>query len=153
MLDRDLAELYGVPTKALNQAVKRNQLRFPKDFMFRLTEKEKNEVVTNCDHLENLRFSSTLPHVFTEYGALMLANVLNSERAIKMSIFIVRAFIKFRDLFSQQKELFRRLLEIEEKIGQHDKKIKNILSAILRLMTPVDETEENSKRRIGFSRD
>src|SRR5262245_58214852 len=78
ILDADLAVLYGVPTKALNQAVKRNRERFPDDFMFRLTRAEKEEVVTNCDHLKRLKFSPTFPHAFTEHGALMIASVLNS---------------------------------------------------------------------------
>lgn len=81
MLDADLAELYGVPTKVLNQAVKRNSDRFPPDFMFRLTRREKDHVVTNCDHLRKLKFSPALPCAFTEHGALMLASVLNSRRA------------------------------------------------------------------------
>src|ERR1039457_2791190 len=85
MLDSDLADLYGVTTKVLNQAVKRNASRFPTDFMFQLTEAEKNEVVTNCDHLARLKFSPHLPYAFTEHGALMLANVLNSERAAQTS--------------------------------------------------------------------
>jgi hypothetical protein len=78
MLDSDLAKLYGVSTKALNQGVKRNTDRFPKDFMFRLTQQEKSEVVTNCDHLSKLKFSPTMPFAFTEHGAIMVANVLNS---------------------------------------------------------------------------
>src|SRR3989338_6080248 len=83
MLDADLAQLYGVPTKGLNQAVKRNKNRFPPDFMCQLTEAEKDEVVTVRDHLRRLRFSPSLPHAFTEYGAIMLATVLNSQRAIE----------------------------------------------------------------------
>src|SRR5215471_5575142 len=79
MLDKDLAELYGVTTKAFNQAIKRNKVRFPPDFMFRLTKEEKQEVVTNCDHLKSLRFSPVLPLAFTEHGAIMAAAVLNSE--------------------------------------------------------------------------
>lgn len=90
ILDIDLAELYGVPTKALNQAVKRNKDRFPPDFMFRLTKKEKEEVVTICDHLEKLKFSPALPNVFTEHGTIMLASVLNSKRAIKTTLPFVR---------------------------------------------------------------
>jgi len=93
ILDADLAELYGVTTKALNQAVKRNRERFPADFMFQLTPEEKYKVVTNCDHLEKLRFSPVLPYAFTEYGSLMLASTLKSQRAIRMSIFVVRAFV------------------------------------------------------------
>ncbi|MEW6095037.1 MAG: ORF6N domain-containing protein [bacterium] len=93
MLDRDLAELYGVSTKVLNQAVKRNLKRFPEDFMFRLTNAEKYKVVTNCDHLRVLKFSPQLPFAFTEQGVAMLSSVLNSERAIMVNIQIMRAFI------------------------------------------------------------
>jgi ORF6N domain len=96
MVDADLAELYGVPTKALNQAVKRNAERFPSDFMFQLTTAEKTEVVTNCDHLKRLKFSKALPYAFTEYGAVALANVLASPQAVEMGIFVVRAFFRFR---------------------------------------------------------
>src|SRR3989338_6186362 len=98
MLDADLAKLYGASTKALNQGVKRNQERFPSDFMFTLTAEEKNEVVTICDHLRQLKFSPVLPKAFTEHGAVMLANVLKSPRAIQASIAVVRAFIHLRDL-------------------------------------------------------
>jgi len=96
MLDADLAKIYGVPTKALNQAVKRNIDRFPDDFMFQLTKHEKEEVVTNCDHLKRLKFSPTLPHAFTEHGAIMLATVLNNPIAVRASIQVVRAFIRLR---------------------------------------------------------
>ncbi|MEK7816801.1 MAG: ORF6N domain-containing protein, partial [Actinomycetota bacterium] len=87
LLDTDLAKLYGVATKVLNQAVKRNEKRLPADFMFRLTKEEKAEVVTNCDHLKNLKFSPVLPLAFTEYGVLMMANLLNSEKAAEVSVF------------------------------------------------------------------
>jgi hypothetical protein len=86
ILDTDLAHLYGVTTKRLNEQVKRNLRRFPPDFMFRLTVKEKAEVVANCDHLQKLKFSPSLPYAFTEHGALMAANVLNSPRAVEMSV-------------------------------------------------------------------
>ncbi|HXM47606.1 MAG TPA: ORF6N domain-containing protein [Pyrinomonadaceae bacterium] len=89
IVDADLAELYGVATKVLNQAVKRNRKRFPQDFMFRLSKMEKSEVVTNCDHLARLKFSPVLPYVFTEHGAIMLANVLNSGHAVETSVFVV----------------------------------------------------------------
>jgi hypothetical protein len=92
ILDTDLAKLYGVPTKALNQAIKRNSERFPEDFIFRLNEIEKNKVVTNCDHLTHLKFSSQLSMAFTEHGAMMAATILNSPETVKMSVFIVRAF-------------------------------------------------------------
>ena len=90
MIDSDLADLYGVTTKRLNEQVKRNIKRFPDDFMFRLTEQEKQEVVANCDHLRLLKFSPNLPYVFTEHGAVMLASILNSDRAILVNIQIVR---------------------------------------------------------------
>jgi hypothetical protein len=89
LIDADLARLYGVPTKRLNEQVRRNLDRFPADFLFELTSEEKSEVVANCDHLKNLKFSKALPHAFTEHGALMAANVLNSTEAVKMSVFII----------------------------------------------------------------
>jgi len=146
MLDADLAELYGVPTKALNQAVRRNLERFPKDFMFRLNPEEKEEVVTNCDHLRKLKFSPVLPFVFTEHGALMLANVLNSKRAVQMSIFIVRTFIKLRELLLTHEELIYRLARVEHKVGKHDREIQEILEAIRKLT----EQPPEPVRAIGF---
>ena len=94
MLDSDLAEIYGVKTSRLNEQVKRNIDRFPADFMFQLTDKEKEEVIANCDHLENIKFSRTNPYAFTEHGAMMLATVLNTPTAITTSVLIVRAFVK-----------------------------------------------------------
>ena len=143
MLDTDLAELYGVPTKALNQAVKRNKDRFPADFMFQLTRREKAEVVTNCDHLQRLKFSPTLPHAFTEHGAIMLANVLNSRIAVQVSIQIVRAFIKLREAVASHKDLALRLDQLEQK---YDAQFKVVFDAIRQLMTP----PEPEKRKIGF---
>ena len=99
----DLAELYGVSTKRLNEQVKRNRDRFPGDFMFRLTAKEKAEVVANCDHLTKLKFSPNEPFAFTEHGAIMAANILNSKRAIDMGLLVVRAFVKLRQLLSTVK--------------------------------------------------
>ena len=93
LIDADLARLYGVPTKRLNEQVRRNQERFPADFLFELTPQEKAEVVANCDHLQNLKFSKALPHAFTEHGALMAANVLNSAEAVKMSVFIILSWL------------------------------------------------------------
>jgi hypothetical protein len=100
MLDADLAELYGVTTKRLNEQVKRNTDRFPGDFMFQLTLAEKAEVVANCDHLGQLKFSSSLPYAFTEHGALMLGNVLKSSRAVEVSLLVVRAFVQIREMLS-----------------------------------------------------
>jgi hypothetical protein len=115
MLDTDLADLYGVSTKRLNEQVKRNLRRFPEDFMFRLTSSEKQEVVAICDHLVHLKFSSTRPYAFTEHGALMAANILHSGRAEQMSVYVIRAFIKMRDLLATHKEIAQKLEELEKK--------------------------------------
>src|SRR5882762_193106 len=109
ILDADLAALYSVSTKRLNEQVKRNRSRFPADFMFQLTADEKAEVVANCDHLRRLKFSPNLPYVFTEHGTIMAANVLNSERAVEASVEIVRAFVRLRQLLASNAELSRRL--------------------------------------------
>jgi hypothetical protein len=103
IVDADLAEFYGVPTKVLNQAVRRNMDRFPADFMFQLNKNEKLEVVTNCDHLNKLKYSPVNPLVFTEHGALMAASILNSARAVEVSLFIVRAFVALRRAISEHK--------------------------------------------------
>jgi hypothetical protein len=144
MVDADLAALYGVPTKALNQAVRRNRDRFPADFVLRLSEREKNELVTNCDHLRRLRFSSTLPYVFTEHGAIMAANVLNSPRAVEMSVHVVRAFVRLREMIASHKALVKRLDELE---ARYDEQFKVVFDAIRRLMAP---PEAKPKRKIGF---
>ena len=146
MLDADLAELYGVTTKALNQAVKRNSERFPSDFMFRLTGEEKREVVTICDHLGNLKYSPTLPHAFTEHGALMLGNVLKSPRAIEVSLLVVRTFVQLREMLSTNKELAAKLEALERKVGSHDQAITGLIDAIRQLMAPPGKPN----RPIGF---
>lgn len=143
MLDADLGDLYGVPTKVLNQAVKRNKERFPDDFMFRLNKQEKEEVVTNRDHLRRLKFSPTMPYAFTEHGALMLASVLNSPVAIRVSIEVVRAFIRLRGAVMSYKELARKVEALEQK---YDSQFKVVFDAIRKLMEPV----EQPKPRIGF---
>jgi len=147
MLDSDLAELYGVKTSALNQAVKRNHERFPPDFVFQLTSKEKDEVVTNCDHLSRLKFSPTLPYAFTEHGALMLGNVLKSTKAIQVSLLIVRAFVQLREILSTHKELSRKIEELERKLGVHDEAIIGLFEAIRQLMEPPAE----KRNPIGFT--
>lgn len=143
MLDNDLAELYGVETKALNQAVRRNIGRFPADFMFQLTNSEKAEVVTNCDHLRKLKFSPHLPFAFTEHGALMLANVLNSEKAAQTSVYVVRAFVRLRQMLATNAELARKLESLEKK---YDAQFKVVFDAIRHLMEPPGKP----KREIGF---
>lgn len=117
IIDADLAEFYGVNTKVLNQAVRRNINRFPADFMFQLTKEEKIEVVTNCDHLQNLKYSSVNPYVFTEHGALMVASILNSVRAVEVSVFIVRAFVQLRRSVKGHDELSH-LTKYHYQIGQ-----------------------------------
>ena len=116
IVDADLARLYGVQTKRLNEQVRRNQRRFPEDFMFSLTLEEKEELVANCDQFKNLKHSSSLPLAFTEHGAVMAANVLNSSIAIEMSILVVRAFILSREIFSKHQELKRRLDSLERRV-------------------------------------
>jgi len=146
IIDSDLAKIYGVTTKKLNQAVKRNIHRFPSDFLFQLSPKEKEEVVTICDHLLSLKFSPHLPFAFTEHGAIMAASVLNSNRAIQVSVFVVRAFIKLREIASRDKEISRRLDELELGLGIHDEKINVILRALKKLMAP----REGQRKKIGF---
>jgi hypothetical protein len=132
MLDADLAELYGVETKVLNQAVKRNHDRFPKDFMFQLTTHEKIEVVTNCDHLTKLKYSTTLPYAFTEHGALMLGNVLKSMRAVEVSLMVVRAFVHLRELVSTHKDFAKKLNQLEHKVGAHDRAIAEFKEPLIK---------------------
>ena len=133
MIDTDLAELYVVPTKAFNQAVKRNQVRFPEDFMFRLNRREKAEVVTNCDHLKRLKFSPGLPNAFTEQGVAMLSSVLRSDRAVLVNIAIMRAFVKLRGMLASHAGLARKLAEMEKK---YDAQFRVVFDAIRELMTP-----------------
>lgn len=146
MLDVDLAVLYGVPTRVLNQAVKRNLKRFPEDFMFQITQNEKHELITICDRFKNLKHSIALPYAFTEHGAIMAATVLNSARAIEMSVNVVRAFIKLREMLLQHKDLSHKLADLEARIGTHDKAIRSLFDAIRQLMTP----PKKEKRRVGF---
>ena len=148
VLDADLATLYGVSTKRLNQQVRRNRQRFPGDFCFQLNTLEKQEVVANRDHLARLRFSPTLPLAFTEHGALMAASVLNTARAIEVSLYIVRAFVQMRETLSANKLLARRVDQLERRLGTHDRAIAEILAAIRQLAAP-----EPPKRRIGFVQD
>lgn len=146
LLDRDLAAMYGVTTKVLNQAVKRNIKRFPSDFMFYLSESEKDELVTNCDRFKRLRHSSALPHAFTEQGVAMLSSVLNSDRAIEVNIAIMRAFVQLRRLATSYEVIERKLREIEDRLEGHDVSIEAIFEAIRQLMAP----PEKERKKIGF---
>jgi hypothetical protein len=147
MLDSDLAKLYGVQTKRLNEQVKRNNKRFPGDFMFQLTRTETDKVVANCDHLKLIKFSYQLPYVFTEQGVAMLSSVLNSERAIQVNIMIMRAFTKLKEILLTHKDLATKLEALERKYANHDKKIQDIFEAIRQLLQPLPV---DKKRKIGF---
>jgi len=150
ILDADLAELYGVPTKRLNEQVKRNAGRFPRDFLFRLSAAEKSEVVAKCDHLIRLKFAKTLPYAFTEHGAIMAATVLNSPEAVTMSLYVVRAFIQMREQIVANIGVLKRLAEIDKTLLKHDKSLQIIWHELQPLLNPPPEPP---KRRIGFQPD
>ena len=147
MLSPHLADLYGVETRVLNQAVKRNLPRFPEDFLFQLTEMEADWLVSQSVIPHRKHFGGTLPYAFTEQGVAMLSSVLRSERAIQMNIAIMRAFVKLREMISTHKELALKLAELERKMEKQDMDIQGIFEAIRRLMLP----PEKPKRQIGFS--
>jgi len=141
LLDAELAGLYGVSTKALNQAVKRNRERFPKDFVFRLTRAEtealhRSQTVTGTQKHRDPRFA---PFAFTEHGAIMAANVLNSRRAIEMSVYIVRAFVKLRETLASNTTLLQKLNELERRLQSHDDIIVGILKTLRELRNPSAE--------------
>ncbi len=161
LLDSDLALLYGVATKVLNQAVKRNRERFPDDFMFQLNadetgflrlqfvtlEKERrtnwSQIVTSSEKHRGKRYR---PYAFTEQGIAMLSSVLKSDRAIKVNIAIMRAFVKLRQLLNVNRELAKKFSELEQRVGKHDEDITAIMEAIRQLMAP----PEKPRREIGF---
>ncbi len=139
MIDRDLAELYGVDTKVLNQAVKRNAERFPERFRFRLTAGETKEPVTNCDRLENLKHSTSFPTAFTEQGVAMLSSVLRSDAAVKVSIRIMDAFVAMRRFLSDNAVLFRRIESLETFRIETKKDLKAIDARFDRIMSRLDD--------------
>jgi hypothetical protein len=147
ILDADLAKLYGVSTSRLNEQVRRNVERFPDDFMVRLTSKERDECLNSHPRLSRLKHSTVVPCAFTEHGAIMAASVLNSPRAVEASIFVVRAFVKLRQILATHKELAQKLALLERKLGDHDEAIVAIMDAIKQLMEPPPAP---SKPRIGF---
>lgn len=144
MLDADLAVLYQVKTMALNQAVKRNIKRFPEEFMFRLTLTEKQEVITNCDNLKHLKYSSHVPYAFTEQGVAMLSSVLKSEKAIQVNIQIILTFVKIKEIIISNKELRRKIEEMESK---YDGKFEVVFRVISKL---ISQPEKENKKKIGF---
>jgi hypothetical protein len=157
MLDSDLAELYEVEVKQLNQAVKRNITRFPDDFMFRLTKDEFTKVVTNCDHLQRLKYRPTMPYAFTEQGVAMLATVLNSQKAIDVNIQIMRVFIQLRRYALSNETLNEQIVELRKllmlhienndyKLSEHDHAIKRIIQALNNLIEHPPKT-----KTIGFN--
>lgn len=146
MLDRDLAVVYGVPTKALKQAVRRNLERFPDDFMFQLTRDEAKSARLSRSQFATLKRGQNikyLPYAFTEHGAIMAANVLNSERAVQASVEVVRAFVRLRQMLALNAELGRKLEEMEKK---YDVQFKVVFDAIRKLMAP----PERKRKQIGF---
>ena len=145
--DYDLARLYGVTTKRLNEAVKRNQQRFPADFAFQLTREElvnlRSQIATSSSH-GGRRY---LPYAFTEYGAIMTANVLDTDQAIRMGVFVVRAFVKLTEALAQNKALAEKLLELERKLEGHDDAIRDLFETLRRLLAP---SPEPPRKQIGF---
>jgi len=147
ILDSDLAELYGVTVKRLNQQVNRNQGRFPADFTFRLSAKEDQalrlQIATSKKGRGGRRYP---PYAFTEHGAIMAATVLNSKRAIEMSVFVVRAFARMREMLVKNRQLAAKINELDRRLETHDTAIQDLIDAIKELMIP----EDKSKRKIGF---
>jgi hypothetical protein len=150
LIDADLAAIYGVETRTLNQAVKRNAERFPEDFIFTLNAAEKLEVITNCDHLARLKFAKSLPFAFTEHGAIMVATVLNSKQAVTMSVYVVRAFIQMREQLVANTEILRRLAQIDQALLQHNAGLRDIYQKLRPLLQPAPDPP---RRRIGFGQD
>lgn len=130
MIDKDLAELYGIETKVFNQAVKRNIKRFPEKFRFQLVEDEKNKLVTNCDRFKPLKYSTSLPYAFSEQGVSMLSAVLNSNTAIEVSIKIIDSFVTMRKFLMHNASIFQRLENVEQKLLQHNDHFEKIFKAI-----------------------
>lgn len=147
ILDADLAQLYRVPVKRLNEQVKRNKERFPADFMFKLNEKEdralRSQIATSNKTRGGRRY---LPYAFTEHGAIMAATILNSEQAVQMSVFVVRAFVRLREMLGTNRKLAGKITELEGRLDTHDSTIQGLIDAIKELMTPPDPP----RKRIGF---
>jgi hypothetical protein len=147
ILDSDLAELYGVPVRQLNQQIKRNASRFPADFLFRLSRTEykslrSQNVISNAGR-GGRRY---LPHAFTEHGAIMAATIINSKRAIEMSIFVVRAFVQMRQAMAMNQHVVSKLAELEARLDSHDVEIQDLVDALRELLAPLPA----NSRRIGF---
>jgi hypothetical protein len=151
LIDSDLARFYGVTTSRLNEQVKRNPNRFPKDFMFQLTAEERREVIANCDHLSRkMLFSNRLPFAFTEHGAIMAASVLNTPQAVQMSVYVVRAFVAMRQAPSGPPDWAAWLREIGARLDDHDDSIRLVAQALEELLSPIDAP---APRPLGFRPD
>jgi len=134
MIDRDLAELYGVQTKHLNRQVRRNKKRFPSEFVFRLTKREAMELVTIWHRFGSLKHSASLPFAFTEHGVAMLSSVLNSDRAIAMNVLIIKTFVRLREVLSTHKEIALKLKELETRVDRQSDEIRAIFESIHQIM-------------------
>ena len=152
MLDADLAALYGVSTKRLNEQVRRNPERFPEDFMFQLRDEElaclRSQFATSKPGRGGRRYA---PYAFTEHGAIMAAGVLSTEQAVRVSVYVVRAFVKLRQFISEHKELAHKLAELERRPENHDEQIVALVEAIRELMVP--PPPKQGRKRIGFPTD
>lgn len=148
MIDADLAKLYGVPTKRLNEAVKRNSKRFPGDLMFQLSPDERNELVANCDRFTNLKHSSSMPRAYTEAGVAMLSSVLNSETAIQINLQIIRAFIRLRRMLMDHNALRLAIEGLERRVGKNERNIQLAIKAIQSILAPAPLKK---KSMMGFA--
>jgi hypothetical protein len=146
LLDSDLAQLYGVTTGNLNKAVNRNRERFPEDFVFQLTAEEAQNLIFQIGRSKGRGGRRHFPYAFTEQGVAMLSSVLQSERAVKINIAIMRAFVKLREMLETNRELARKFSELEQRVGKHDEEITAILEAIRQLIAP----PKKARREIGF---
>lgn len=146
MLDRDLAQLYGVTTKALNQAVKRNITRFPDDFMFKLDKSEAERLVTNCDRFTTLKHAGSTPYAFTEQGIAMLSSVLRSSQAVDVNIAIMRTFVHLRRIMADNSLLRSRIESLERKYDRHDEQIQQVFSVLKAMLTE----ETKPQKQIGY---
>lgn len=147
LIDSDLAELYGVATKRLNEQVKRNLSRFPEEFAFQLNQEDRLEVVANCDRFNKIRFSYSLPYAFTEHGVVMAATILNTPQATEMSIHIVKTFVKMKEAMLVNKKFAQKLIELESKIDAHDEEIKTLFETLRNLLEPV---LPKNRKKIGL---
>jgi hypothetical protein len=151
ILDADLAEIYGVETRVLNQAVKRNAERFPDDFLFELTREEILRISQTVTSLANLKFSKQV-QAFTEHGALMAASVLNSPEAVEMSVFVIRAFVRAREQLTANAAILKRLAEIDKTLLAHDTALRDVYRKLLPLLQPPPEPDE-MERRLALTAD